>query len=336
MHLTNKTVNVLFLSVGRRVELLSCFRRAYRALGLAGKIVATDVDSLAPALHFADRAYIVPPIAAPDYSRTLVKICRREQINIVFPLVDPDVAMLVKRGEDLEATGARLSVVSPSAFEVLHDKRRSSQFFRSLGLATPRSWDPGVLDAATAPYPLFIKPRSGSASQNAFAVTDARALEFFREYVPDPLIEEYLPGPEITTDVVCDLNGDLLGLVSRRRIEVRNGEVSKGVTVFEPEIAEACQKIAAALPAVGPITVQCIMKDSRPYFTEINARFGGGAPLGIAAGVDSPLWLLASAAGADVDIPIIGSYTTGLMLTRYDESLIISEATLEQMASRHI
>jgi carbamoyl-phosphate synthase large subunit len=92
-------------------------------------------------------------------------------------------------------------------------------------------------------------------------------------------------------------------------------------------------KIARELPAVGPITVQCIMKDGIPHFTEINARLGGGVPLGIAAGADSPKWLLARIAGINIDIPPLGSYQTGLYITRFDDSFFITEVEREQMAS---
>jgi carbamoyl-phosphate synthase large subunit len=77
-----------------------------------------------------------------------------------------------------------------------------------------------------------------------------------------------------------------------------------------------------------------MLKGGVPHFTEINARLGGGVPLGIAAGVDSPRWLLARAAGLDVAIPPIGSYQAGLYMTRFDDSFFLSEAEREQVAGR--
>jgi carbamoyl-phosphate synthase large subunit len=112
--------------------------------------------------------------------------------------------------------------------------------------------------------------------------------------------------------------------------------VSKGVTVYSPVIAAACVRIARALPAVGPITVQCLLKDGMPLFTEINARLGGGFPLGVRAGIDSPRLVLARAAGLAVDIPPLGSYQRGLYLTRFDDAFFLTEAECEQMASRRL
>lgn len=333
-HRPGNAVSVLFTSVGRRVELVRSFRRAYESLGLAGHVVGLDIDPLAPALQVVDRPYLVPRLRSRDFVPTLVEICEREAVGLVLPLIDPDIGVLACHREQIEATGARVGTVAVPAVEITDDKWLTTQFFRSLGLATPATWLPQTLDPATAHYPLFLKPRRGSAAKDTHRVDCARELAFFLDYVPDPLIQELLPGPEITSDVVCDADGTLLGIVSRRRIEVRTGEVAKGVTVRDPRILEACARIARALPATGPITVQCMMRDDVPHFTEINARLGGGIPLGIAAGVDAPRLLLARMAGLPLAIPPLGEYRTGLYMTRFDDSFLLTESDRAQLVSQ--
>lgn len=328
------SMNILFTSVGRRVELVRAFRRAYHALGLNGQIIGLDVDPLAPALQLVDRPYIVPRLDAPDYVPTLIGICQTEHVDLIFPLIDPDIPLLARHKPALQAAGARVVVVDEQAAELTADKWLTVAFLQRLSIPTPRSWLPTEIDLAAVEYPLFIKPRNGSAAQHTYRVQNARELAFFAEYIPNPIVQEYLPGPEITNDVICDLDGDILSVVSRRRLEVRWGEVAKGVTIYDPEIARACVQIAQALSAIGPITIQCMMKDGVPHFTEINARWGGGAPLGIAAGADSPRWLLARAAGLPIEVPPLGTYQTGLFITRYDDAFFLTETQHEQMA-RH-
>jgi carbamoyl-phosphate synthase large subunit len=326
-------VNVLFTSAGRRVELLRAFRRAYRELNLDGEIVAVDVDPLAPALQEADHVYMVPRFTAHDYVPALIEICRRESIKLLFPLIDPDIPILAGHQEQLQVTGARVIVVPKDAAETTADKWLTAEFFQGLNIHTPRSWLPGQLDALAATYPLFIKPRRGSASRHTFRADNPREFNFFVDYVPDPIIQECLAGPEITNDVICGLDGTLLAVVSRQRIEVRWGEVAKGVTIYDPEIAQACAEIARGLAAIGPITVQCMMKEGKPYFTEVNARFGGGVTLGIMAGVDAPRWLLAQAAGINLEYPPLGSYQVGLHLTRYDDSFFLNRSDLDELVA---
>lgn len=329
-------VNLLFMSVGRRVELMRAFRASYKTLGISGRIIGVDVDALAPALEFVDEVYLVPRLSSPDIIPRLKQICSRERISVVLPLIDPDIPLLARSRDILESTGARVEVVSEEALEIVSDKFRTLEFFQDLGLAVPASWHPEELEDEQPLFPLFIKPRQGSAAKYAFPVQDQRELDFFRHYVPDPIVQELLPGPEITNDVICDADGRVLSVVSRQRIEVRSGEAHKAVTIHNPEILDAAVKVAEALPAVGTITLQCIMKEGRPYFTEINARMGGGLPLAIAAGADVPGWLLSRAANRRYDVPPLGSFQTGLYMTRYDDSHFITEGELGQIGSDHL
>lgn len=330
------SIHILFTSVGRRVELLRAFKRAYADIGLTGNIVAVDIDPLAPALQEAHRPYIVPRLSDPAYIPTLAKICRREQVYLIFPLIDPDILVLARHRQELQATGARVVVISQEAATTTADKWLTYQFFRQLNVPIPCSWLREEARNTHLEYPVFIKPRFGSAGKQTFKVRNKRELTFFLDYVPDPIVQEYLPGPEITNDVICDFEGNVLSIVSRQRIEVRWGEVAKGKTIYDPDIIQHCVTIAKRLKAIGPITVQCMLRDGKPHFTEINPRFGGGVPLGIAAGVRSPHLLLALAAGRPVEIPPLGSYQVGLYLTRFDDSFFLSEEDYARIAGHRL
>jgi carbamoyl-phosphate synthase large subunit len=319
-------VNVLFTSVGRRVELVRAFRRAYEGLGLDGRIVGVDIDPLAPALRECDDFFMVPRCDDPDYVRQVAEVCKREEISLLFPLIDPEIPVLARAREEL---GTRAMVLPPEAAETTADKLATAELFERIGVPTPRR-DPGE-------FPVFVKPRFGSAGAHTYRAGGEDELGFFLQRVPDPVVEELLPGPEITTDVLCLDDGEVAAVCSRKRLEVRTGEVSKGVTVYDEAIAGHCVKIAEALHARGPITVQCLLNAAgEPCFTEVNARFAGGAPLGFAAGVDSPRWLLAHAAGLAFDLPPLGSYRQDLYMTRYDESFFIGEEERAADASRRL
>ena len=328
------SVNVLFTSVGRRVELMRAFRQAYSELGLKGSILATDIDPLAPALSEVDRYFLVPRVDDPEYIPTLAEICRAEGVKLIFPLIDPDIPVLAEGREFLEENGATLAAVPAAAARTVHDKWKTYRFLRSAGLAVPNSWK--SLPSAKPGFPLFVKPRIGSAGRGGQKVDTQAELKLALRRTPEPLLQQYLTGPEVTSDVSCGLDGRVWAVVSRQRIEVRWGEVAKGVTVRNEEILAGCVTIARELPARGPITVQCIVQDGRPYFTEINARFGGGLPLAIAAGAPSPRWYLAQAAGIPFEPPTLGSYQTGLYLTRHDVSRFLSEAQYAEIARHRI
>lgn len=327
--------NILLTSVGRRAELVKVLKQAYRDLQIVGHIIGTDIDPLAPALHMVDRPYIVPRIDSTEYIETLIRICDKENVSAIIPLLDPDISRLSQSRTLIELSGARPVVISPHSAEITSDKWATYQFFLEIGVSTPRSWLPDTVPP-NQDFPLFVKPRRGSASKNTYRANNERELDFFSHYVQDAIVQEYLPGPEITNDVLCDFAGRVLTVVSRKRIEVRGGEVTKGVTIRDMAIIETCVTIAQQLNTIGPITIQCIIKDNKPFFTEINARLGGGIPLSIAAGVNIPKMLLALCAGVETQIPPIGEYEVDLFVSRFDNSIFLSSRDRDEMAKHRI
>lgn len=324
-------INILFTSGGRRVELIRAFQRAYETLEISGNIVATDINPLAPVLHIVDKPYIVPRFNSPDYVSTLIKICKEENISLVFPLIDPDIPILAQNKLLFDEINTKPVVIDIDKVRICEDKWLTYQFFCKHSIVTPRSWLPEHLDYDEIEYPLFIKPRVGSGSKDAFKVKNEDELRFFLNYIEKPIIQEFIDGEEITNDIFCDLDGHVNEVVLRQRLETRGGEVSQGITIKNELITNTCIRIANVLSAIGTITSQCIVNNGIPYFTEINARFGGGAPLSIASGANIPLWLLARATNIPLNVPKIGSFQEGLHLTRFDDSFFLTEKQLNDL-----
>src|SRR5262249_34844298 len=120
--------------------------------------------------------------------------------------------------------------------------------------------------------------------------------------------------------VLCDFDGRLLGLVPRRRLKVRGGEVERAVTEWDDAAAAHLARLVEALRPGGVINVQYFATRSGPRFTEINPRFGRGHPLAPAAGADFPAILLDLVMGKPV-APRVGEFERGLHMLRYDAEL---------------
>src|SRR5215470_14519950 len=149
-------------------------------------------------------------------------------------------------------------------------------------------------------FPYIVKPRFGSASQQVHKLEDQADLDYFVRKGNQPIIQEFVEGVEHTLDVYVGLTGEPRCVVPRRRWQTRGGEVSKGVVVKDRAIMDAGKHVVERLGKTlrGLVTLQCIVTPERRIrFIEINPRFGGGAPLGIAAGADYPAWLLQELGG---------------------------------------
>ena len=320
-------VNILFTSIGRRVELIKAWKKAYVDLGINGQIFGTDIDYLAAASNFVDSFHIVPPSKHEEFIPAIQNICNENDINLVFPLNDNDLMPLSVGKPILEQNERIVAISKIESVDITIDKWSTYNFFKNSGIKTPNTWMPNQNNKSD--FPILIKPRNGSAGKNIFKINDQDELEFYMQRIKDPIIQEFINGTEITTDVICDFKGSIIGVVNRERLEVRWGEVAKGRTIFDKNIIKNCEKIVKNLDIIGPITVQCIVEDNDAYFIEINARYGGGAPLGFAAGVKSPHWYLSIASGLELDFPPMGSYKKNLFLSRYDNSLFMDEGKIK-------
>ena len=157
-------------------------------------------------------------------------------------------------------------------------------------------------------------------------IEDSASLYYFWPRTENPMLMECVEGIEYTVDVYVGLEGKVHCAVPRRRIEVRSGEISKGLTEAVPEIINAATMAAEALPGPrGVLTFQCMHTESGDaIFFELNARFGGGAPLSIHAGANFPRWLIEETLGK---APSVGNpaFRENTLMLRYDDAVYTNE-----------
>lgn len=318
-------MNVLMTAASRRVALARAFQAALRARG--GRLVVTDVDPSSPAVHVADRAYRVPYSNDPHYISELVAICAAEHISLVVPTIDDELESLASAQSRFEMAGANVACSPPETAALCNDKYRTCTYLRSQGIEAAESWLPAELPG-DAPDVLFIKPRVGRGSVGAFLIRNRRELEFFAGYVGQPVIQEFLQGPEYTIDVLCDERGRALSIVPRERIVIRSGVSDRGRTVDDPCLMTLAARVVEAIPFRGPVNIQCRMRGETPVVFEINPRFSGGIALTIAAGADFPAMLLALASGDALE-PSIGRFRADLWMTNYETSIFLPAGRLK-------
>lgn len=313
---------ILFTAVGRRVELVQAFQTSLAGQGVPVRVIGTDCQpELAAAAYFADSHYRVPRVTAADYPQMLLEICRREGVNLLIPLYEPEFLILDVWREQFRQNGVLLLLSVKEVLETCGDKYRTAQFFEGEEFRSPRTWLaaqlPEMLD-----FPLFAKPRSGMGSAGVHKILNVDQLNHYCAGHPDGLIQEYLDGTEYTLDILADLSGRVVAVVPRERLDVKGGEVAKSRTVKRADLIDEGRRIVETLGAIGPVTVQCIDTGKRVYWIEINPRFGGGVPLAIRAGVDYPGLLYRLWKGEAV-APAIGEFQEGLSMLRYDQAVYV-------------
>jgi len=317
---TGKNLNIMFTCIGRRVSLLSSFRKSARQLKLTSKFIGTDTTPLSSALQLCDKGYLVKPVDHRGYLKELLDIVKNEKIKLLIPTVDLDLKLLANNKAKFEKLGCFVLISKPKVIDICQDKRETFSFLSEAGFDTPLTWsNSSALRKKDLRYPCFLKPWDGYASRGSAIVRNRMELSFYAKTVPNCIVQEYINGNEYTCDVFVNFDGKVRCVVPRQRLEVRSGEVSKAQIVKDPKIMETAAQAVEALGAgPGVITVQLIKNGGRKInLIEINPRFGGGAPLSIKAGANFPKWILQELTGKKPRIKFDG-FKNKLTMLRFD------------------
>ncbi len=316
--------NILILSAGRRVELVQSFQRAARKLNIQSNIVAGDCSATAPAIYFADRNYRLPHINEPNYIDSIIEVCNEENIALIVPTIDLDLFLLSEKREYIESKiNAKVLISNTRVVGICRDKINTQRFLEDNDLKMPKMYTSEEIEKEEIEFPLFIKPKSGSSSINAFKVNNIKELDTYSSIFKEPVVQDFMEGEEYTIDVFLDFESNIVTIVPRLRIATRSGEIAKGKIIKDREIIDDIKRLMKVLKPIGHITVQLMKTKKGIEYIEINPRFGGGAPMSIQSGADSCENLYKLLMGQKLEYN--ENYRDNIMFLRFDNSICLDE-----------
>ena len=222
--------NILVLSVGTRNKIIQYFKKELQG---KGKVIATDMSRLAPALYEADAFYIVPRMTESGYIEKILEICRTEKIQGVLSLIDPELSLLAENKDRFAEIG---TCVIGSDYEVCERSLNKWEMYKWLEEHHYRCAKSYVdkeeffkdIEKGEAKYPVFVKPVCGSASIAISKVYDRETIELLFQHNEGLMIQEYLEGQEIGADCYIDMiSGKLVSVFTKKKLVMRAGETDK-------------------------------------------------------------------------------------------------------------
>jgi carbamoyl-phosphate synthase large subunit len=289
------------------------------------RVLAADMDRHAAGLYLADKGFVIPPGASPDFLPVIRSICRQEKVNVFIPLVDEELVEAL----EIEADGVAVLCPRRAFVESCLDKFVLMQQLKSAGISVPDTHlASGDLEEVV--FPAMVKPRRGRGSRGIGVVrSQSELVQFLKTspLTPDQLIvQTYIDGLEFTVSVTVWRDG-MVHAVVPKEIICKKGITHLAVTRRNSRIDALCHAVQNSLHADGPFNVQlCVDKTlSIPLIFEINPRFSTTVSLTIAAGIDEIGSLISYATCKTKTIPF-GKWREGVVLLRRTLDEFIDEA----------
>lgn len=268
---------------------------AKRAKEMGHMVVVSDIDANAPGFAFADSCLIADvygpaetAAAAERYSRKIRKIDGVLCVAADAPVTAATVAQRL-----------RLPGLPVHVAELACDKLAMKKCFRSAGVAAP--WFAEVATpqelqrvAVERGRDLVIKPvdsRGSRGVQRVAQVQDlAKAFMLARSYSPSErvMVEQYLPGPQVSTESLVtggrcytvgfsDRNYEYLERYAPFFIENGGDLPSQLPKETQDKVHALVARAASAMGVTdGTVKGDIVIHNGEPYVIELAARLSGG------------------------------------------------------------
>ncbi|TGV01584.1 ATP-grasp domain-containing protein [Flavivirga rizhaonensis] len=317
--------NILITSAGRRVSLVKAFIKELKLIDEQGQVFVTDaLPELSAAAQVAHKAFEICKIDSNRYIDVLYKICIKNKVEVIIPTLDTELLILSENHEKFLEANIKIVLSDKALIKKSGNKLKTHKLFEKIGVGTSKIYSKNKYK-----LPLFIKPKNGSNSSENYIIKnknqiskymlESRSLCFF-EYLDHDLYDEY------TCDLYYSKASDLKCVIPRKRIEIRAGEVSKGITK-KNEVKTFLERNFSSLNgARGCITVQVFMHKVNKEIKgiEINPRFGGGFPLSYLAGGNYPKWIIWEYI-LNKNLDYYDDWKADLLMLRYDDEILVND-----------
>ena len=283
------------------------------------RIIATDIDNLAPGLYLASKGYIVPKASDKGFISSILKLSKKEKISVIIPTVEEELIKFSENLQLFEKEGIAVVVSNINSLNASVDKSKTYTLFEK------EKYCPRLYSQSTVKFPVVVKPTASRGGRGIFICEDSDelkvALKKNGKNFNESLIMEYVDGIEYSVYGLSDKNGFPLLTVPIKRIHAVS-ESKKAQTVDDKEVINTAKDIAIKLKLVGPWNVQLMRGKQGLKLIEVNPRFAGTTSLVVASGVNLPELSIKVFSGETINSKML-NFQKDIYMTRYNEEAFL-------------
>lgn len=236
------------------------------------------------------------PLAIEEnlYIEAIIDICRKEDIDYIFPLTDVEIDIFNKKRNIFKDINVTLCTSSYETINLCRNKRKTSEVLVQVeGVNIIHNYSGEDVKKGEIKFPVICKRIDGRSSQGLYKIfsSDELLLFYQKNDMSSYIIQPYIEGDIITVDIVRNAkSGQCIAVPRKELLRTLNG-AGTSVYVYEDAVLEAlCIRIAEKLNINGCVNFEFIDSSSEgKYFLECNPRFSGGVKFTCMSGYDCVL-----------------------------------------------
>jgi len=294
------------------------------------EVYGCDVSKHTAGSYYAKKHFQVEMGSEPNFTSHLLDIAKKENIDIILPIADPELLPLAENIELFKKNNIKVAISSHQSLKIATNKLKLFEFLQNKNLSSPKYFKVKslaeflkALDSLGYPKePVCFKPINSYGSrgfrildskknfyhllfnekpQNIYTSLDELKNIFLKNIsFPELLVMEYLPGKEYTVDIFMD-KGKIIYIIPRLRLKMKQGITVEGIVEKNKEIISLSKKIISKLGMNYCIGIQARYdKKGIPKILEINSRLQGTTIISYGAGINLPYFTVKSCLGEEI------------------------------------
>ena len=272
-----------------------------------------------------DAGYVVPRITEPNYLPTVLRICEKENVDVIFPYITAELPIMAENKSYFEDKGIKVSVSSPESIKVANDKVALAKLFHEY--MPKQTLVHNALDciafATSVGYPnkLICCKLPNKCGGAGFCVVDevrGRDMKLFNNFgvnrfitlgmltelveVTDEtvILQEYEEGTDFSICGLAD-NGVLLHALGFEGLVMSYGAAMTARISMNESAMAITRKVVEATGIDGNFCCDFILKgDGSAVLLEVNPRLSATLPFIAEAGMNLPYMRVMQLLGKDV------------------------------------
>lgn len=276
------------------------------------RTVGVDIRNDVSGKYLCDLFYQIPKPSEKSFIPALLKICKKEKVDVILPQVNEELSAISGHKKDFESIGTKVAISDKKAIDLSNNKNSLLKISRELKLPTPSfnlvnnsdDLEKFLVRLGWPENPVVVKPPVSSGMRGLRIIKERfnRKKNFYSEkpfeiYMrkdeligilgdsfPELLLMEYLPGKEYSVDL---LKTDKMIIVPRSRDTIRTGITFSGTVEKNQRIMKISERLSKKLKLNYVHGFQFKLDENGvPNIIECNPRTQGTMVLSTIAGAN--------------------------------------------------
>lgn len=263
-----------------------CAIREFKKLKEDVIAVTVDKHKNPPAFSskYIDRKVVLSSDST-EYKNQLIELCKEYDSPVIFPTGNFTLEILANNKEKFNDI-AKFCVSDFSTLNMLNDKKWVKEKVCKYGIKVPEKYTPDTIKH----FPVVVKPFCGEKfslkAADRYKIVHNQselkiALECFKQYDNDPIIEEYVEGHGMGICVLLNKNAQTQTYFSHKRLieyPIDGGPSALLKTVYDSNLTNKVCGFFEAIKFNGIAMAEFKCNESGAYLLEINPRIWGSFP----------------------------------------------------------